>query len=65
MLYIRRDATTTNSKSLVLAGPENDPTLRVYSDWTRRRQFDGVNHDALVFEHMLFNRTIHTGRTAL
>ena len=23
--------------------------IRVYSDWMRRRQFDGVIHDALVF----------------
>ena len=31
----------------------------------RRRQFDGVKHDALVFEHMLINVSIHIGRAAL
>ena len=36
-------------------------SVRVYSDWTRQRQFDGVKHDALVLEHMLVNRSIHTG----
>ena len=39
--------------------------VRVYSDWTRRRQFVGVKHDALVLEHVLVNRSIHMGRGAL
>ena len=39
--------------------------IRVYSDWTRQRQFDGVKHDVLALEHMLTNRSIHTGRAAL
>ena len=25
--------------------------LRVYSDWTRQRHYDGVKHDALVLTH--------------
>ena len=41
-----------------------DMTLRVYSDWTRQHQIDGVKHGALVLEHMLINRSIHTGRAA-
>ena len=36
--------------------------FRVYSDWMRQRQCDGVKHDALVLEHMLVNRSIHTDR---
>ena len=32
---------------------QSEYTLRVYSDWTRQCQFDGVKHDALVLEHML------------
>ena len=39
-------------------------SLRVYSDRTRQRQIDGVKQDALVLEHMLINRSIHTGRVA-
>ena len=27
--------------------------VRVYSDWTRQPQFDGVKHNALDLEHML------------
>ena len=37
----------------------------VYSDWTRRCQCDSLKHDALVLEHMLFNRSIHTGCGAI
>ena len=37
-------------------------SLKVYSDRTRQRKFDGVKHNALVLEHMLINRSIHTGR---
>ena len=40
-------------------------TLRVYTEWTHQRQFDGVKHGALVLEHMLINRSIHIGRAAL
>ena len=29
-----------------------------------QRQFDGIKHDALVLEHVLINRSIHTGRGA-
>ena len=42
-----------------------DICVRVSSDWKRPHQFDGVKHDAVVLEHMLINRRIHTGRTAL
>ena len=35
-------------------------TVRVYSDWTRKRHFDGVSSDALVLEHLLVNRSIQT-----
>ena len=40
-------------------------TFRIYLDWMRQRECDGVKHDALVLEHMLINRSIHTGRAAL
>ena len=43
---------------------QSEYTLRVYSDWTRQRQFDGVKHNVLVLEHMLFNQSIHTARVA-
>ena len=46
---------------------ENVPPLhkvRVYTDWTRQHQFDGIKHNALFLEHMLVNRSIHTGRVA-
>ena len=32
--------------------------IRLHSDWTQRRQFDGVKPVALVLEYMLINRTI-------
>ena len=38
--------------------------VRVYSDRTRQRQFDGVKHNTLVLEHMLVNLCIQTGRVA-
>ena len=31
--------------------------VRVYSDRTRWRQYDGVKHDALVLDHILVNRS--------
>ena len=40
---------------------ENLLRLRVYLGWTRQRQFDDVNHNALFLEHMFINRGIHTG----
>ena len=40
-------------------------TIRVYSDWTRLRQFYGVKHDAMDLEHMFIKRSIHAGRAAL
>ena len=33
--------------------------LRVYSDWTRQRRFDGAEHDASLGTHVI-NRKIHT-----
>ena len=27
-------------------------TVRMQSDWTRRREFDGAKNDALTIEHM-------------
>ena len=38
--------------------------VKVYLYWTRRCQFDDVEHDALVLEHMLINQNIHTRREA-
>ena len=35
------------------------------SDWTRQHQCDGIKQDGLVLDHMLINRSIHTGRAAL
>ena len=40
-------------------------SIRVYSEWTRQRNNDGVKRGALVSEHMLINRSILTGRAAL
>ena len=39
--------------------------LSVQSEYTLRVYWDGVKHDPLVLEHMLINRCIYTGRTAL
>ena len=36
----------------------------VYSEWTRQRHYDGVKHNALVLEHMLVNRSMHTSLVA-
>ena len=46
-------------KSYILAS-----CLRVYSDRTRQRHYDGVKHNALELEHMFVNRSIQTGRVA-
>ena len=37
-------------------------TFRVYSDWTRQRQFDGVKHEALVIGAHV-NQSEHSHRT--
>ena len=47
-----------------LLGPQNIFRFRVYSDWTRQRQFDRVTDNALDLEHLLLNRSIQTGRVA-
>ena len=38
--------------------------IRLYSDRTRQRQYDGVIHNALDLEHILVNRSIQTCRVA-
>ena len=53
------------SSTFMLSWPTYGRRLRVYSDWTRQRQIDGVKHVALVLEPMLINRNIHTWHAAL
>ena len=68
-LYNRK---TTTTLPLICSDPDLvdgetsglEQPVRVYSDRTRQRHFDGVKHNAPVLEHMLVNRCIQTGRVA-
>ena len=46
------------SPPMYLCGIHNF-NIKVYSDWTRQRQFDALKGDAPVLKHMLINRSIH------